>query len=254
MILHWYWKGIENRTGIEREHAYEFMLKELLDNSVDYFETQHIAAAATTTIDTRQPKIHVTIKKTEPSEKIICIAVSNTNYHHDTITTAANSNTTTTTSKATFSKEMLNYIFRSGTYYSSKRNQFKITKGALGDALKEVLCIPYVLAHENEINNWNYPLKIYAAGKIFQIHLDIDRINQRTHLEIDDDKSYDDSEEITVSLDESFFFFDSLVRIGGGKFTLNGGFRITTELQKSKNNEGIEKISEDRNFSCNATQ
>ena len=33
------WKGIENKTGIEREHAYDFVLKELLDNAVDYLET-----------------------------------------------------------------------------------------------------------------------------------------------------------------------------------------------------------------------
>jgi hypothetical protein len=93
---------------------------------------------------------------------------------------------------------MLESIFDFGRYHSSKRNQFKITKGALGDALKEVLYIPYVLAYENEINNWNYPLKIYAAGKIFCIHLDIDRINQRLHIRIDeddgDDKSYNKRE------------------------------------------------------------
>ena len=52
------WKGIENKTGIEREHAYDFVLKELLDNAVDYIETQHKAAA-----DTPPPEIHVTIKK-----------------------------------------------------------------------------------------------------------------------------------------------------------------------------------------------
>ena len=39
------WKGIENKTGIEREHAYDFVLKELLDNAVDYLETQHNTAS-----------------------------------------------------------------------------------------------------------------------------------------------------------------------------------------------------------------
>ena len=173
------WKGIENKTGIEREHAYDFVLKELLDNAVDYLETQHNTAAAADI----SPEIHVAIKKTEPHEKLIRIVVSNSNYD----TTANNSS-----SKATFSKQTLKSIFNFDRYHSSKRNQFKITKGALGDALKEVLCIPHVLAHDNEINNWNYPLKIYSAQKLFQIHLAIDRINQLVHSRIYE--AHDDAE------------------------------------------------------------
>jgi hypothetical protein len=176
------WKGIENKTGIEREHAYDFVLKELLDNAVDYIETQHNTTTAAVDIP---PEIHVAIKKTQPHEKLIRIVVSNSNY---AATTSASS------SKATFSKQMLKSIFDFDRYHSSKRNQFKITKGALGDALKEVLCIPHVLAHDNEINNWDYPLKIYAAQKIFLVHLAIDRINQLVHSSIVDDEADDDAE------------------------------------------------------------
>ena len=86
------WKGIENKTGIEREHAYDFVLKELLDNAVDYLETQHNTAA------TPPLEIHVTIKKIDPREKLIRIVVSNSNYN---TTTSSNSST------ATFSKHML---------------------------------------------------------------------------------------------------------------------------------------------------
>lgn len=56
------WKGIENKTGIEREHAYDFVLKELLDNAVDYLETQH----NTTSAADIPLEIHVIIKKIEP--------------------------------------------------------------------------------------------------------------------------------------------------------------------------------------------
>src|SRR5213595_2747357 len=63
------WKGIENKTGIERKHAYDFVLKELLDNAVDYLETKHNTTAA----DTPPPQIHVAIKKAEPHEKLIRI-------------------------------------------------------------------------------------------------------------------------------------------------------------------------------------
>jgi hypothetical protein len=187
------WKGIENKTGIEREHAYYFVLKELLDNAVDYLETQHNGAAAAAAADIPPLEIHVTIKKIEPQEKLIRIVVSNSNY--DTSISSSGS-------KATFSKQMLNSIFDFDRYHSSKRNQFKITKGALGDALKEVLCIPHVLAHDNEINNWDYPLKIYAAQKVFQVHLAIDRINQLIHARIDDDAevTYYDDTKIEVTL------------------------------------------------------
>lgn len=33
------WKGIENKTGIEKEDAVSFLVKELLDNALDYLET-----------------------------------------------------------------------------------------------------------------------------------------------------------------------------------------------------------------------
>jgi|SRR5215217_4164104 len=36
------WKGIENKTGIEKEDAVSFLVKELLDNAVDYVETHNI--------------------------------------------------------------------------------------------------------------------------------------------------------------------------------------------------------------------
>ena len=66
----------------------------------------------------------------------------------------------------------------------SKRNQFKITKGALGDALKEVLCIPHILAHEGEITDWNYPLYIISQQKLYQIELNTDRISQIIYSQI----------------------------------------------------------------------
>jgi hypothetical protein len=34
-------EGIENRTGIAKEDTYGFVLKELLDNAVDYLEIQY---------------------------------------------------------------------------------------------------------------------------------------------------------------------------------------------------------------------
>jgi hypothetical protein len=133
------WKGIENKTGIEKEDAVSFLVKELLDNALDYLETTQYHNNTATPIS--QPAIHIVIEKSQG--KYIRIAVCNSSYHDEH-------------TKAAFSSHTLKSIFDFNGYHSSKRNQFKITKGALGDALKEVLCIPYILAHDSEISYWNY--------------------------------------------------------------------------------------------------
>jgi hypothetical protein len=156
------WKGIETKTGIQKHNTIKFLTKEFLDNSLDYLETQHNTLAV-------PPEIHVIIKRRKPSENVIRIAFCNSNYDH---------------TKAVFSKQRLESIFDFDRYYSSKRNQFKITKGALGDAMKEMFCIPHALAYDSGITDWNYPLNISIASavatqqKLFQIHLAVNRINQ----------------------------------------------------------------------------
>ncbi|HEY7082505.1 MAG TPA: hypothetical protein VH500_22680 [Nitrososphaeraceae archaeon] len=158
------WKGIENRTGIDKRNAYELVLKELLDNAVDSLElSSHNDVAAA------QPQIHVSIEE-EPQHRLFRIVVRNSNY----------------SGKAAFSKSMLESIFNFDRFYSSKRNQFKINKGALGDAFKEILCIPYALAREEGIEGWSEPLIIrdYNANRIFSVHLVVDRINQTIQSEI----------------------------------------------------------------------
>jgi hypothetical protein len=62
-------------------------------------------------------------------------------------------------------------------FHSSKRNQFRISRGMQGDALKEVLCIPYVLAakYQSYFNKpWDEPLIIemdLAAEMVFNLNL-----------------------------------------------------------------------------------
>ncbi len=57
-------------------------------------------------------------------------------------------------------------------YFSSKRHQYIIKRGALGDGLKEVLVIPYAFAIENNNESWNYPLIINVSDeKIFSIRI-----------------------------------------------------------------------------------
>jgi hypothetical protein len=155
------WKGIENKTGIEKEDAVSFLVKELLDNALDYLETtQYHNNTATPTL---QPEIHMVIEKSQG--KYLRITVCNLSY----LDSQTNS---------IFSSNILKSIFDFNRYHSSKRNQFKITKGALGDALKEVLCMPYILAHDGGIADWNYPLYIKSQQKVYQIELITDRIKQ----------------------------------------------------------------------------
>jgi hypothetical protein len=159
------WKGIENKTGIEKEDAVSFLVKELLDNAVDYVETTQYHNNSTA-VPIAQPEIHIIIEKVQG--KYLRITVCNSSYQNNSV----------------FSSNTVKSIFNFDTYHSSKRNQFKITKGALGDALKEVLCIPHILAHEGEITDWNYPLHIISQQKLYQVQLITDRINQTICSEI----------------------------------------------------------------------
>jgi hypothetical protein len=144
------WKGIQNKTGIEKEDAVSFLVKELLDNAVDHVETTQYHNNSTAA-PIAQPEIHIIIEKVQ--DKYLRITVCNSTYQTD----------------SAFSSHTLKSIFDFNRYHSSKRNQLKITKGALGDALKEALCIPHILAHEAKITNWNYPLYIISQQKLFQI-------------------------------------------------------------------------------------
>jgi hypothetical protein len=157
------WKGIENKTGIEKQDAACFLVKELLDNALDYLETTQYQNTAAPIL---QPEIHVVIEKSQA--KYVRITVCNSSYQNNIV----------------FSSNTVKSIFDFNTYRSSKRNQFKITKGALGDALKEVLCIPHILALEGEIADWNYPLYTISQQKLYQVQLITDRFNQTICSEI----------------------------------------------------------------------
>src|SRR5205807_10342127 len=96
--------------------------------------------------------------------------------------------------KAVFSKDTLKSIFNFNSFYSSKRNQYRISRGALGDALKEVLCIPYALAREQQQQlEWNEPLIITTNVKGLQqrflVNLIVNRIDQTIHSQITDSEN-----------------------------------------------------------------
>ena len=157
-------KGIENRTGVGKENLYGFILKDLMDNALDSHETQSSKEQL------KDAQVKVTITK---EDKVLRIVVRNSTDY----------------GKATFSKDKLKSIFNFDTFYSSKRNQYKVSRGALGDAFKEILCIPYALSREQNIQ-WNEPMivrsTINGLSQTFLISLKIDRINQTIDLGINE--------------------------------------------------------------------
>jgi hypothetical protein len=156
-------EGIENRTGIEKKDICGFVLKELLDNALDFLETQYRGQKNHNTIAAAE--IEVVIKK-EPN--YLRIVVRNSNYYGNVI----------------FTKDQLHGIFDFDAFYSSKRNQYKISRGALGDAFKAILCMPYVLAKEEQNIEWNEPLIFRSQQTLFLVRLIVDRVNQTIHAKI----------------------------------------------------------------------
>jgi hypothetical protein len=141
-------KGIENRIGVEAKNLPGFIAKEFLDNSADYVETQHA----------KKPEIVVVISKTD-------------NYLQIKVSNCSNG-------QQIFTKDRISSIFNFDRVLSSKRNQYKITRGALGDAFKEIISAPYALARDtgryrNNSNNgeWDEPLIIRNNNKTFNIRL-----------------------------------------------------------------------------------
>ena len=219
-------EGIENRTGIEKENAYAFVIKELLDNAVDFLETEHIGISqkkdqkAMETIAAAEVQVYVS---REEDNKFLQITVVNSNQY----------------GKAVFSKDMLQSIFNFETFYSSKRNQYKITRGALGDAFKEILCIPYALAREQRQGQqssmeWNEPLiittRVNRIQQTFLVYLVIDRINQTISSKIEvvaESKSEKQEEsnftriEIRLPLIQHLLDLDKLKKFLTGYVTFN---------------------------------
>ena len=128
-------KGIQTRTGVEKKDFGIFVLKELIDNAVDFIE-EHVSHFKK---KDEKPIINVIIDQTNSITKI---KVINSNAEIDV-----------------FSENLVRQIFNFNKFYSSKRNRYHSTRGALGDALKEVLCVPYALADKKEIEDSNHGLE-----------------------------------------------------------------------------------------------
>ena len=67
------------------------------------------------------------------------------------------------------------------TFNSTKRHQHRISGGALGDALKEILAIPYALISSTddgssfERKQWELPLVLRFCGQEYRVYMHVDK-------------------------------------------------------------------------------
>ena len=177
--------GITKRTGYAKKHSHLFCLKEFLDNASDFLENYYKGA--------NDASIIVNIKK---EDSLLHIAVRNSNKRN--IPVFANL-------KATFDYNM---------FFGSKRNQYKTSRGALGDAMKEILAIPYALMNTIDDgmtkftdNEWTEPLIIRHSNKEFKIYLQVDKVSETIDAKIEEslqqlDENYTEVELVLPIIDE----------------------------------------------------
>jgi hypothetical protein len=93
----------------------------------------------------------------------------------------------------------LNLIFDPGMRYGSKQNEKVISRGMLGDALKQILALPYVLIHSSDDGTaftneqWNKPLIIRCNGKERHVRIIVDKAKQTHTLDIKEVKLVGDT-------------------------------------------------------------
>src|SRR5215211_1957601 len=172
--------GVVLRTGYaDKTHWYLLCIKELLDNAIDFLWKEYRGDKDTA----------VSVEITLTSDLLFHLKVRNTNNKN--IRIKAFEDLTSTT---------LNYEMR----YGSKQNQHIISRGMLGDAMKQILAWPYVLFHTKDDGSaftdiqWDKPLIIRSNKTERHIFLHVDKANQIIEAspinQLSDELSHTDTE------------------------------------------------------------
>ena len=176
-------KGISERIGLAENDLVIFILKELLDNALDFVEVygsdgsnRNQDGEVTEKVGNIDVKVNITNNK---------IAISYCNFGVESLSTSR-----------------LKSIFYFDRFYSSKKNIYRISRGSIGDALKEVICIPYALAADKGIENWNEPICINGNKMKHRVYLKVNRVEQTLGVDIEEQlpQSTGDYTTIEVSL------------------------------------------------------
>jgi len=135
--------GVVLRTGYaDKKYWYILVIKELLDNAVDFLWKYYRGYSDTS----------VTFFVTKKNS-LLHLKIRNSN------------------SRNIPGFQNLNLIFDPEIRYGSKQNEKIISRGMLGDAMKQILALPYVLIHSGDDGTaftneqWNKPLIIRCNGK-----------------------------------------------------------------------------------------
>ena len=151
--------GVILRTGYSNKRDwYLVCIRELLDNAADFlWEFYKGSDKATITVEIFK------------DDKLFRLKVRNLNDRDIPV----------------FSKSDMSAIFDYEGRYGSKQDVHVISRGMLGDALKQVLAFGYVLLHTNDDGmefvdkEWNQPLIIRHNRIELRYVLDVDKVNQR---------------------------------------------------------------------------
>ncbi len=155
--------GLSNRIGLPKDRFIEFIVKETVDNALDFMEKE-------------APRLIKKYGSFTPELKVIVTKESN--YLRIRI---LNSDCETSWFTESFIRSIFNFQESTG----SKRNQYKVTKGWLGDALKAICGIPYALTHDVGNDNWDEPLIITSRNKQFRVKPVIDRAKKKLDADVE---------------------------------------------------------------------
>jgi 5S rRNA maturation endonuclease (ribonuclease M5) len=132
-------------TGIQPKDFHPFCVKELLDNACDFVEKYY----GNGTID-----VHI-----EEKNNLFFLTVRNPNERNIQI----------------FTNLIQTFNYRRA--FSSKSNQYKVTRGAQGDAIKKLGTMAYMKYGKNQ--DWQHPISFQHNGRIEAVYLHVDRKNGR---------------------------------------------------------------------------
>lgn len=156
-------EGIIKRTGYsDKRDWYLLVIKELYDNAIDWLWNEYPGST--------DSKI---INKIVIDNKNFNFKIRNTNPKNIPVF------------------EHLQHIFNYEMTYGSKQNEFKISRGTLGDAMKFVLAIPYVLINldrdkSNDFSDkqWKTPMYIRHNGIEQKVFIVVDEASNTIEAQI----------------------------------------------------------------------
>jgi len=154
--------GVILRTGYaDKKYWYTLCIKELLDNAIDFlwkYYQGYNDASVTVYVTKNDSLLHIKIRNSS-SQNIPVF-------------------------------QNLDLIFDPDMRYGSKQNEKVISRGMLGDAMKQILALAYVLIHSSDDGTaftnkqWNKPLIIRCNGKETHVRIIVDKSKQTHTLDI----------------------------------------------------------------------